>query len=166
MEIPRSSPASPRKTQSFMIFPPQIYIIFPYFVLGLLKCTDGPVLAFLKSTDGSVLALLQPIRIGPPLAASSSQAKFVKNQTFSCGTILHPLWDSEILKSLDIGLREVWAKRRLNGVNKEEEKICKIFFCCGSFWPFLSKNVHIWDHFFPLLWQNIFLGPVGFGKVG
>ena len=29
--------------------------------MGLLKCTDGSVLAFLKSTDGSVLALLKSI---------------------------------------------------------------------------------------------------------
>ena len=37
----------------------QIYIIFLFSVLALLKCTDGSVLAFLKSRDGSILALLK-----------------------------------------------------------------------------------------------------------
>ena len=47
----------------------------------------------------------------------------------------------------------VGANRRLNRVN-EEEKIRKNFFCIGNFRPFLSKNVHIWDHFFPLIFPK------------
>ena len=31
------------------------------------------------------------------------------------------------------------------------------FFCRGYFKPFLSKNVQIWDHFFPLLFPQGFL---------
>ena len=35
---------------------------------------------------------------------------------------------------------------------KSEEK--KLFFCRGDFRPFLSKNVQIWDYFFPLLFPK------------
>ena len=46
------------------------------------------------------------------------------------------------LKSLDIGLMEVGAKRRLNGMNKRG-KIRKNLICRGNFRHSLSKNVHI-----------------------
>ena len=62
--------------------------------------------------------------------------------------------DSENITSLDIGLREVGAKRRLNGVNKGKKIRKKNFFCCGNFRPFLSKNVQIWDQFFPKLFPK------------
>ena len=57
------------------------------------------------------------------------------------------------LKSLDIGLREVGAKRRLNGVNKEKnkktKKTCSAALILDHFW---AKNVQIWD----LLFQRLF----------
>ena len=50
--------------------------------------------------------------------------------------------DSDDLKSLDIGLMEVGAKRRLNGMNKRG-KIRKNLICRGNFRHSLNKNVHI-----------------------
>ena len=61
--------------------------------------------------------------------------------------------DSENLKSLDIGLRAMGAKRRLSGVNKWKNPY-KNFFRRGDFRPFLSKNVQIWDQFFPLFFPK------------
>jgi hypothetical protein len=52
--------------------------------------------------------------------------------------------DSEYFKSLDIRLREVGAKRCLNGVNKGKKiHKKKLFFRPGDLRPFLSKNVQI-----------------------
>ena len=48
--------------------------------------------------------------------------------------------DSKYVKSLDIGLWQVVAKRPLNGVNKWEDN--------KNFTPLLSTKVQIWDHFF------------------
>ena len=62
--------------------------------------------------------------------------------------------DSKYLKSLDIGLREVRAKRRLNKVNKWKNPKKKLFFCRGDFTPLMSKCFHIWDHFFALLFPK------------
>ena len=48
---------------------------------------------------------------------------------------------SENLKSLDIGLWEVGAKRHLNGLIKwRRKKSVKNFFCHGNFIPFMSKK--------------------------
>ena len=46
--------------------------------------------------------------------------------------------DSENLKCLDIGLREVGSKRRLNGVNKGKKSV-KNLFHRGDFRPFWAK---------------------------
>ena len=77
--------------------------------------------------------------------------------------------DSENLKSLDIGLREVGAKRRLNGVNKWKKSV-KNFFRRGDFTPFMSKSFQIWDHFFPLLFpkdsENLKSLDIGLWEVG
>ena len=61
--------------------------------------------------------------------------------------------DSENLKSLDIGLQEVEAKRHINGMNKLKKSV-KNFFCHCDFLPFLSKSFHLWDHFFLLLFPR------------
>ena len=72
------------------------------------------------------------MRIVAPIPKNpDSKAKFAKKQTFFCTAILHPLKakvfkllliitfkDSKNLQSLDIGLQEMGAKRRLNKVNK------------------------------------------------
>ena len=63
--------------------------------------------------------------------------------------------DSENLKSLDIGLREVGVKRRLNGVNKwRRKKYVNKLFCRCDFTPFMNRSFQIWDHFFPLLFPK------------
>ena len=59
--------------------------------------------------------------------------------------------DSENLKSLDIGLREGGGTKMFKW---SEQRKKKTFFCRGDSRPFLSKNVHIWDHFFPLLFPK------------
>ena len=71
---------------------------------------------------------------------------------------------SKNLKSLDIGLREVGAKRPLNGgrnTNTKKNpaqwgKICSktIKFLRCDFTPFIIKSFKIWDHFFPLLFPK------------
>ena len=45
---------------------------------------------------------------------------------------------------MDIGHREVGAKRPLNGVRNTDN----YFFLRGDFPPFISKSFQIWDHFF------------------
>ena len=60
--------------------------------------------------------------------------------------------DSQQSKRLDIGLWEVGGKRRLNRVNKKKSVI--FFLCCIDFTPFMSKSLHIWHHFFPLLFPK------------
>ena len=63
--------------------------------------------------------------------------------------------DSENLKSLDIGLREVGATRRLNEVNKEEKiRKKKTFFATAILNLFWDKNVHTWDQFSPLVFPK------------
>ena len=62
--------------------------------------------------------------------------------------------DSESLKILDIRLWEVGAKRPLNGTSKVKKVREKNFFLRGDFRQFSNKNVHIWDHFFPLLFPK------------
>ena len=65
--------------------------------------------------------------------------------------------DSENLKSLDIGLREVGATRRLNEVNKEEKiRKKKTFYCHCNFKPFLREKR---SHLKPILSINF---PQGF----
>ena len=78
--------------------------------------------------------------------------------------------DSESLKILDIRLQEVGAERRLNGTSKvnkwrkkSEEK--------NHFRRFLSKNIPILDHFFPLLfpqgfWISKYFGHPTLGSGG
>ena len=61
--------------------------------------------------------------------------------------------DYESLKILDIRLWEVGAKRPLKGTSKVK-KWEKNFFLRGDFRQFSNKNVHIWDHFFPLLFPK------------
>ena len=78
--------------------------------------------------------------------------------------------DSENLKSLDIGLLEVGATKRLNGVNRGGKIRKKLFFCCGYFRPFCNKNVHIWDRFFLLLFprdsESLKIWDIQFREVG
>jgi hypothetical protein len=62
--------------------------------------------------------------------------------------------DSESLKILDIRLREVGAKRPLSGTSKVKKVRKKNFFLRGDFRQLLNKNVHILDHFFPLLFPQ------------
>ena len=63
--------------------------------------------------------------------------------------------DSESLKILDIRLREGGAKRLLNGTSKTVKKVReKNYFLRGDFRQFSNKNVHIWDHFFSLLFPK------------
>ena len=64
--------------------------------------------------------------------------------------------NSESLKILDIQLREVEAKRPLNGTSKVKKKWekKKTFLLRGDFRQFSNKNVLIWDHFFPLLFPK------------
>ena len=72
--------------------------------------------------------------------------------------------DSENLKSLDIGLREVGEKRPLNGVRNTDTKKFLLskakftqkqtFFLRSDFTPYISKGFQIWDHFFPLLFPK------------
>ena len=66
--------------------------------------------------------------------------------------------DSESLKILDIRHREVGAKRPLkkteNRRRPKKVKEEKNFFLRGDFRQFSNKNVHIWDHFFPLLFPK------------
>ena len=54
-------------------------------------------------------------------------------------------------------------------MNKRRKKSVKTFFCRGNFRPFLSNNVHIWDHFF-LFPQEFriskFFGHLTFGSGG
>ena len=61
---------------------------------------------------------------------------FVEHKNFF--PLLFPK-DSEYLKFLDIALREVGAKRPLNGVNKWR-KFLKNFFRRGDFTPFFCKK--------------------------
>ena len=65
--------------------------------------------------------------------------------------------DSESLKILDIRLRKVGAKRQLKKTkNRRRPKKVKkkTFLLLGDFRQFSNKNVHIWDHFFPLLFPK------------
>ena len=65
--------------------------------------------------------------------------------------------DSESLKILDIRLQEMGAKRPLKKTkNRRRPKKVKKnnFFSRGDFRQFSNKNVHIWDHFFPLLFPK------------
>ena len=68
--------------------------------------------------------------------------------------------DSESLKILDIRLREVGAKRPLKKTEnwrrskKSEWSGEKKTFLWRNFWQFSNKNVHIWDHFFLLLFPK------------
>ena len=65
--------------------------------------------------------------------------------------------DSESLKTFDIRLREVGAKRPLNGTSKvnvrqnQQKKKKKMR---GEFRPLPNKNVQMLDHFFPLLFPK------------
>ena len=74
------------------------------------------------------------------------------------------------LKSFDIGLREVGAKGRLNRVNKWRKKSVKKEFCRGDFRPFVSKNIQIWDPFYPLLFpkssESLKILDIWFWEVG
>ena len=71
----------------------------------------------------------------------------IRNHFF---TFLFPK-DSEYLRRLDIGLQEVRSKKKLSKKNKWKKYHKKTFFRHGDLTLFLSKNVQIWDHFFPLL---------------
>ena len=65
--------------------------------------------------------------------------------------------DSESLKILDIWLREVGSKRPLKKTEnrRRPRKVKKkTFFLGGDFRQFSNKNVHIWDHFFSLLFPK------------
>ena len=71
--------------------------------------------------------------------------------------------NSEYQTFLDICLREVGAKRPVNGVRNIDTKIsCSVrqnlpkkqFFLRGNFKPFISKKFQIWHHFFPLLFPK------------
>ena len=63
--------------------------------------------------------------------------------------------DSESLKIFDIRLQEVGIKRPFNGTSKVKKKVReKNFFLRGDFRQFLNKNVHIWNHFLPLLFPK------------
>ena len=71
--------------------------------------------------------------------------------------------DSENLKSVDIWLWEVGAKRPLNRVRKTNtKKSCSVrqnspktnFFWRSDCTPFISKSFKIWDHLFPLLFPK------------
>ena len=77
--------------------------------------------------------------------------------------------DSENLKSLDIWLWEVGAKRFLKGMNNWK-KICKTFFHRSNFSPFMSKSFQLWDPFFPLLFlkdsENLKSLDIGLWEVG
>ena len=64
--------------------------------------------------------------------------------------------DSESLKILDIRLLEVGAKRPLNGTSKVKKVKKKNLFLRGNFRQFSHKNVHIGDHFIPLLFPKNF----------
>ena len=54
--------------------------------------------------------------------------------------------DSEYLKSWNIGIWEMGARRRLNRMKKWKKSV-KNFCCQCNFRPILSKHVQIWDHF-------------------
>ena len=96
-----------------------------------------------------------------PKKNPASKAKFFKNLIFLRGNFtafmskIIQIWDhffplvfpmdSENLKGLDIGLREVGAISRLNGVNKGERKksIKKTFFAAtilDHFWAKMFKS--------------------------
>ena len=126
------------------------------------------------------------MRIVAPISKNpASKAKFVKNLTFFYAAILHPLW-AKVFKSetttlsFPQGFRKSkklghWtlgngAIRRLKEVNKGEKKVCKKLFRRGNFRPFLSKNVHIWHHFFPLIFpkdsKSLQILNIQFWKVG
>ena len=65
--------------------------------------------------------------------------------------------DSGSLKILDIRLQEVGAKRPVKKTEnwRRPKKVKKkTFFLRGDFRQFWNKNVHIWDHFFPLLFPK------------
>ena len=67
--------------------------------------------------------------------------------------------NSESLKILDIQLWEVGAERRLKKTENQRrpKKVKKKnFFLRGNFRQFSNKNVHISDHFFPLLFSKDF----------
>ena len=51
--------------------------------------------------------------------------------------------DSKNLKILDIGFREVWEKRRLNGVNKQKKSVNQTFLAAAildHFWAKVFKS--------------------------
>ena len=62
--------------------------------------------------------------------------------------------DSESLKKLDIRLWEVGAKRPSKGTSKVKKVREKNYFLRCNFRQFSNKNVHIWDHLFPLLFPK------------
>ena len=79
--------------------------------------------------------------------------------------------DSKSLNSLEIGLQEAGEKRSLNGVNlacsctstyfvpftrKDKKKVKKTIVLRDDFIPFPSKNVQIWDRFFPMFFPKYF----------
>ena len=85
--------------------------------------------------------------------------KFSNSQTIP---IPIPIW-SWLRKSIPIPIRGKYynslitgAKKRLNGVKKRGKNSVKNCFCRGDFRLFLSKNVHIWDQFFPVLFPKDF----------
>ena len=76
---------------------------------------------------------------------------------FKSETTFFPLLFPKNTKFLEIWLREVGAKRRLDGpskVNKYKNLFKKSCFRRSDFKPFLSKNVQIWNQFFPLLFPK------------
>ena len=93
-------------------------------------------------------------------------------------TNLRPLFsllfhkDSKNLKSLDNGLREVGAKRRIGRVNKLRRKeSVKNFFCRGVFTPFTSKCFFnltplLSIVFFPKDSENLKSFDIGLQEVG
>ena len=103
----------------------------------------------------------------------ASKAKFVKNLTFFVRQFTPfisksiQIWDPffslvfpkdmENLKSLDIGLREVGAKIRLNEVNKGEKNPYKYFFATAildHFWAKIVKSKTTSFHYFsPKIWN-------------
>ena len=54
--------------------------------------------------------------------------------------------------------------------SEQMKKSVKNFFCTGNYRPFLSKNVQIWDHFFPLLLpkdsESLKILHIWLGKMG
>ena len=106
--------------------------------------------------------------------------------SFFCAAILHPLW-AKMFKFETISfqyfspripkIQKVWTlifgKWGQKDVKTEWtnfKKSVKNFFCHGDFTPFMSKNLQIWDHFFPTLFPKDSENPksldIGLQEVG